>query len=71
MSEISPSPSKRNRYVLFAGQNYYPDGGWYDMEGMSDDIDSLADAVKRLSDIDWWHIVDMDTMETVLISIHP
>mgnify|MGYP003660278962 CR=1 FL=1 len=48
------------RFLLFAGEYYYPYGGWYDLK---QDFDSLEAAVSRAK-IDfggedrWWHIVD-------------
>lgn len=43
-------------YLLFAGDSYYPCGGWHDFEGS---FISIEDAMERLDSIrcDWWHIV--------------
>ena len=54
------------RYLLFAGTNYYPAGGWKDFR---DSYDSLAEAMKCGEEFtieptaplyDWWHIVDLE-----------
>lgn len=55
------------RYIIFAGDRYYPNGGWEDYVGTAAElIDAyrmLAD--RRRSSTDWWHIVDMATLEIV------
>jgi len=50
------------RYWLFAGDNYYPDGGWNDFVGT---FDAVQDAMKHEKITDknvgsgrWFHIVD-------------
>jgi hypothetical protein len=45
------------RYLLFAGFDQYPSGGWFDFEG---DFDVIDDAIVTLQGIsrDWWYIVD-------------
>lgn len=52
------------RYLLFAGDKYYPYPGWLDFV---DDFDSWEDAVKQADTIkcDWWHVVDTTTKEIV------
>lgn len=54
------------RYLVFAGSQYYPYGGWSDFQG---DWDTLAEAVEYscLCGIafDWWHIVDTTTKQIV------
>lgn len=56
-------------YLVFAGENYYPLGGWKDFKGCSEDIDKAV-AIKDLAVLDtyckdWWQIVDSDTCEVV------
>ncbi len=43
-------------YLVFAGDHYYPAGGWRDFEGA---FPSLEDAEEHAKDLkcDWWHIV--------------
>lgn len=45
-----------NVYLLFAGCNFYPEGGWGDFAGI---YDSKEDCLRALADLsyDWWHIV--------------
>ena len=52
------------RYALFAGYQYYPNGGWDDYQGS---FDSVAEALKALTDItqQWYQIVDLTTGEQV------
>jgi hypothetical protein len=52
-----------NRYLLFAGPNYYPSGGVDDLIG---DFDTLVLVAKQIRDIrpDWWNILDTKTGQT-------
>lgn len=55
------------RYLLFAGEHYYPEGGWADFH---QDFDSLREAEDKAATfghgIDWWHIVDSQTKDRVV-----
>jgi hypothetical protein len=46
------------RYLLFAGDEYYPAGGWEDFRG---DFDNPSDAgaLARAERWGWWQIVDI------------
>lgn len=48
------------RYLLFAGERYYPAGGWQDFK-MSFPSPELAEKAVTgfLEDYDWWQIVDL------------
>ncbi len=47
------------RYALFAGDTWYPSGGWNDFV---DTYDTIADAAFRgMGTGDWFHIVDLAT----------
>lgn len=49
------------RYLLFAGETYYPSGGWMDFIRSFDskkDAVILARQLKSEGDIDWFHIID-------------
>ena len=52
------------RYLLFAGQSYYANGGWADWKGT---FDTLEEAVAHLTklDIDWFHVIDIQTLKAV------
>ncbi len=45
------------RFLLFAGDQYYPCGGWRDFQGS---FDTLEEALAKAADIhhDWFQIVD-------------
>ncbi len=51
------------RYLLFAGWNYYPGGGWEDFQGSFETIEDAENAMTREND--WHHIVDIQTSEMV------
>lgn len=57
-------PAKLKRFILFAGDDYYPAGGWHDCIGSAD---SVEDAIKAAADHkhDWWHIIDAETGQEV------
>jgi cellobiose phosphorylase len=51
------------RYIVFSGDNYYPIGGWEDFK---DSFNTLEEAREYQSNMpDWFHIVDLQTMEIV------
>jgi len=55
------------QFLLFAGANYYPAGGWDDY---IDSFDSVEDAKAHVDAqasmrFDWWHVIDMTTGEEV------
>ena len=54
------------RYLLFAGDTYYPCGGWSDLRTACDTREELSSAVLLLGDdFGWWHAIDTETMERV------
>lgn len=48
------------RYLVFAGDKWYPSGGWDDFKG---DFNTIEEGKESLISIgpDWWHIVDSNT----------
>jgi len=42
-------------YLVFAGEQYYPRGGWGDFVGSADTMDEALALVPK--DADWHHIV--------------
>lgn len=56
------------RFAVFAGDNYYPWGGFSDLVGTFDDKDeAIAEAKKaeaRIHD-EWSHVIDLQTGEWV------
>ena len=55
------------RFVVFAGSNYYPGGGWHDYRG---NYATLDEAVEAPTSDDWRHIVDLSTGQILRIPIH-
>lgn len=60
------------RFLLFAGDYQYPDGGWNDFRHSYDTLEEARTEGGRLStpdkdthrhSKDWWHIVDIETGE--------
>lgn len=51
------------RFLLFAGADYYPSGGWDDYVSAHATEDEAVRAAASLSD--WWHVVDLTTGERV------
>ena len=41
-------------YLLFAGSQYYPFGGFFDFQGAYDTVEEAVEAGARY---DWWHVV--------------
>lgn len=59
------------RYLGFAGDSYYPEGGFEDFIGFFDSIDKFNLAVedkarKGRNKCDWWHLIDANTAEVIL-----
>lgn len=50
------------RYLAFAGDQYYPSGGWRDYRGQ---FATIEDAIAEVAGKDWWHIVDTAHMNVV------
>lgn len=51
------------RYLLFGGDQYYPEGGWHDFRGGFDTVEEAWRGAAR--GWDWWHIVDTSSGEIV------
>lgn len=60
----------RFRYLAFAGQHYYPHGGWEDFKGSAGDLHgarALCDEHENgRYTHEWAHIVDMTTGKIVI-----
>jgi len=48
------------RYLIFVGDNYYPEGGWKDYRGSLDTLEAALSLVASIPG-DWWQIVDAQT----------
>ena len=60
------------KYIVFSGVNYYASGGANDFIKGFDDIDEASNYASTLikgdtlyGSIEWWHILDTDTLEIV------
>lgn len=55
------------KYLIFAGDCYYPYGGWGDYVGSAGTLeDALTTAANHKGD--WWQIVDAETYQIVKTS---
>lgn len=52
------------KYMVFAGDAYYPIGGWEDFKGTFDLIEEARERA-RVSSGDWFQIVETDTGKVV------
>lgn len=55
---------KLKRFAVFAGDDYYPAGGWADFQGSFDSIEG-AHAAANVHDKGgkWWHVIDLTAGE--------
>ena len=56
---------KPPRFIAFAGDDYYPQGGWNDFLGGFDSIQDAVEELARMQSVDWWHVVDVSTGKIV------
>lgn len=49
-------------FLVFAGYNYYPSGGWEDFVEAFDTFEE-AYAAAEVADGDWAHVVNLSTRE--------
>lgn len=60
---------RMKRYLVFAGQEYYPGGGWMDFRGAFDELqDALVLAKSTVTgelSLDWVQVVDLQEMKEV------
>lgn len=54
------------KYLLFAGDYYYPVGGWNDFKGKFDDLEVAKQAAEEKNH-DWAHIVNLD--DTIMLKM--
>lgn len=54
-----------DQFLLFAGDQYEPSGGWKDFKGSFTTFWAAVEAAARLGDVDWIHIVDTKKGEIV------
>ena len=51
-------------YLLFAGSEHYPRGGWKDFRSRHGSLVLALESAAN-AECDWWHIIDLDTGEIV------
>lgn len=51
-------------FIVFAGDNYHPSGGWNDFAGMYSTFDDAYSAAIDHNG-DWAQIVNLDTLEKI------
>jgi hypothetical protein len=57
---ISPAPPRTldaGGFLLFAGEAYYPAGGWDDFRGRFGSLEAAQEWINSLTDVDWGHVV--------------
>lgn len=57
-----------DRFLLFGGDNYYPQGGWGDFKGS---FTSGEAAIREAANWgwDWWHVIDL--MDGAVVTAKP
>lgn len=53
------------RYLIFAGETYYPSRGIGDFRGSTETIEAALAWLAGRTGYDWWQIVDRQTMTVV------
>lgn len=53
-----------NRYFVFAGERYYPSGGWNDFVNSFSSLEVAKEAALATKE-DWAHVVDSETGRVV------
>jgi hypothetical protein len=56
------------RYCVFAGNDYYPAGGWHDFRLSRDTLEQAVAAAEELMEelqLSWWQIFDLDQRRIV------
>ena len=58
------------RFCVFAGNDYYPSGGWHDFRASRDTLEEAMRAAEELSSgegwtLDWWQIFDLQERRVV------
>ena len=48
------------RFAVFAGDQYYPSGGWKDLIGRYASVEAATAAAKS-AEGQWWHLVDLES----------
>jgi hypothetical protein len=70
IENVEGTEGMAQRYLVFAGQHYYPNHGWYDFRGSTqtlEDAQALVELCRQYDQgwLDWWQIVDLETERIV------
>ena len=66
MADETDKLDRSKRYILFAGDQYYPGGGMEDFRGTFDTVEEARAAAGRgRSRYDWAQVVDRETLTDV------
>lgn len=57
------------RYWLFAGSNFYPNGGMSDFVISMDDLEDVKSYIKIMKTFQWAHIYD-SLLHKIILEIH-
>jgi len=56
-----------DRFLLFSGSRYYPQGGWADFVGSFVSAEAaIAAVVPAVARTDWWQVIDGVTGEVIV-----
>lgn len=55
----------KNRYIVFAGGDFVPTGGWNDYHDKFDTLSKAIAFAKKISDVEWIQIVDLETFKII------
>ena len=58
---------KTKRFLVFAGDNYYPNGGWHDFSESFDDMNTAVEFARnvRTGNYDWSHVLDSERQKVI------
>lgn len=60
-------PNLSPRYIIFAGDHYYPNGGWQDYYDQADTLEEAKRAYENgKREYGWAHIVDLKNKQIIL-----
>jgi len=57
-----------NRFLVFAGDYYYPKGGWKDFKGAFSSYENALKCINKPElgfedPYEWWHIIDETSLD--------
>lgn len=59
-----------NKYAIFAGDSYYPNGGWEDFRAAFETLEEATDYVRHFaSKADWYDVVDLSKLVKIQVNL--